>query len=142
MPRAKSRTSASRTRGRGKKKGRGAGLRGGRGNAGLHKHRYLQVIKYAPDHFGRHGFKRPQSTVQAARTLNIDELAERLPDWQKEGLATTSDDLTTLDLGAMGYDKLLGRGELAQALQIKVPQASAKALERVAAAGGEVTLGA
>ncbi len=142
MPRAKARSSASRTRGRGKKKGRGAGLRGGRGNAGLHKHRYLQVIKYDPDHFGRHGFKRPQSTVHASRTLNLDELTERLPDWLEEGLATTSGDKTTLDLGALGYDKLLGRGEVSQALQVKVPQASAKAQERVAAVGGEVTLGA
>ena len=142
MPRAKALSSASRTRGRGKKKGRGAGLRGGRGNAGLHKHRYLQVIKYDPDHFGRKGFTRPQSTVQASRTLNLDEVAERLPDWLVEGLATTTGDQTTLDLGALGYDKLLGRGEITQALQIKVPQASAKALVRLAAAGGEVTLGA
>jgi len=142
MPRAKARTSASRTRGRGRKKGRGAGLRGGRGNAGLHKHRYLQVIKYDPDHFGRKGFKRPQCKVAASRTLNLDELAERLPDWLENGLATTSGKQTSLDLGAMGYDKLLGRGEVTLALQLKVPMASAKALERVASAGGEVTLGA
>ncbi len=142
MPRAKARSCASRTRGRGSKKGRGAGLRGGRGNAGLSKHRIIQVIKYDPDHFGRKGFKRPQSIVSAARTINLDELAERMPDWQARGLLDPSGDTISLDLGALGYDKLLGRGNITQPLILKVPQASAKARERVAAAGGEVTLGA
>jgi large subunit ribosomal protein L15 len=48
----------SRTHGRGKKAGRGAGLRGGRGNAGLLKHRYMYMIKNMPNHFGKQGFKR------------------------------------------------------------------------------------
>src|SRR5438477_64347 len=48
----------SRTHGRGKKHGRGAGGRGGTGNAGLHKHKFKSMIKYDPEHFGRHGFTR------------------------------------------------------------------------------------
>ena len=35
----------SRTHGRGKKAGRGAGKRGGKGNAGLLKHKYISIIK-------------------------------------------------------------------------------------------------
>ena len=49
----------SRTHGRGKKAGRGAGLKGGKGNAGLHKHRFTYMIKYMPNHFGRRGFVPP-----------------------------------------------------------------------------------
>lgn len=142
MPRAKSRSSASRTRGRGKKKGRGAGLRGGRGNAGLSKHKRLQVIKYDPHHFGRHGFMRPQSQVAAQTTINLDEVEERLSGWLEQGRATAKGQEVSLDLAALGYDKLLGRGELSRPLKIIVDQASAKAQARVAAAGGELTLGA
>ena len=47
----------SRTHGRGKKAGRGAGKHGGHGNAGLHKHKYIHMLKFDPMHFGRHGFK-------------------------------------------------------------------------------------
>ena len=36
----------SRYHGRGKKAGRGAGLRGGRGNAGINKHRLMTRLKY------------------------------------------------------------------------------------------------
>ena len=52
-----------RTHGRGRKAGRGAGLRGGRGNAGLHKHKWISTVKYSPEHFGRRGFKRPQLSL-------------------------------------------------------------------------------
>jgi large subunit ribosomal protein L15 len=58
----------SRTHGRGHKAGRGKGKRGGFGNAGLHKHKFKWMVKYDPDHFGRHGFKRPgRSTLHRWR---------------------------------------------------------------------------
>ena len=41
------------------KKHRGAGSRGGRGKAGLLKHKKTWMIKYDPDHFGKKGFKVP-----------------------------------------------------------------------------------
>ena len=62
------------THGRGKKGGRGAGLRGGRGNAGLLKHRHMHMTKNMPDHFGRHGFKRPQSILKKDKTINVGDL--------------------------------------------------------------------
>ena len=64
------------THGRGKKAGRGAGLRGGRGNAGLLKHKYMHMIKYMPDHFGKHGFKRPQSVIKKDKIINIENLSK------------------------------------------------------------------
>ena len=62
------------THGRGKKAGRGAGLRGGRGNAGLLKHRFMYMTKYMPDHFGRHGFKRPQGIIKKDIIINVGDL--------------------------------------------------------------------
>ena len=69
----------SMTHGKGKKGGRGAGLRGGRGNAGLLKHRYTYMIKNMPDHFGRHGFKRPQGVIKKDKTINVGELEDKFP---------------------------------------------------------------
>ncbi|MCS7122135.1 MAG: 50S ribosomal protein L15 [Archaeoglobaceae archaeon] len=55
----------SRTHGHGKHKNwRGAGRKGGRGNAGVHKHKYLRFLKLAKlglYEFGKHGFTRPKS---------------------------------------------------------------------------------
>ncbi len=41
----------------------------------------------------------------------------------------------------MGYDKLLGRGSIDRAIEITVREASARAIEKVEAAGGSVAIG-
>ncbi|MEE8565790.1 MAG: uL15m family ribosomal protein [Candidatus Thermoplasmatota archaeon] len=119
----------SMTHGRGKKAGRGAGLRGGRGNAGLNKHRYMHMVKYMPDHFfGKKGFKRPQSIIKKDKIINVGKLEEIFPN--------TKD----IDLGKEGYDKLLGGGKINNSLKIKVEQASEKAIIKIKEKGGEVIL--
>lgn len=128
----------SRTHGRGKKAGRGAGLRGGRGNAGLHKHKWISVVKYCPDYFGHHGFKRPQSVVCQKSTMNLSEVELALPQLVKDGAATQKDGKWTVDLTKMGVDKLLGSGKISTPLKIKVAEASAKAKEKLKAAGGDL----
>ncbi|MEM0231544.1 MAG: hypothetical protein QXG78_00335, partial [Candidatus Methanomethyliaceae archaeon] len=42
---------------------RKSGMRGGFGNAGLHKHKWSWTIKYGKDHFGKYGFIRPKAVV-------------------------------------------------------------------------------
>ena len=116
------------THGRGKKGGRGAGLRGGKGNAGLMKHKHMYMTKYMPDHFGRHGFKRPQSIVKKDKTINVGQLEELFPG------------KNDIDLGKEGFDKLLGGGKLNNKIKIKVDSASEKAVEKVKDKGGEVIL--
>ena len=128
----------SRTHGRGKKAGRGAGLRGGRGNAGLHKHKWISIVKYDPDHFGHHGFKRPQSVVRSKVTVNLSEIELALPALSKDGFAAEKDGKWTVDLTKMGIDKLLGSGRISTPISIKVPEASASALEKLKAAGGNI----
>lgn len=118
----------SMTHGRGKKAGRGSGLRGGRGNAGLHKHKYMHMLKYMPDHFGVHGFKRPQKVLKETKAVNVGELEKKFPG-KKE-----------LDLSKEGYDKLLGGGILETKLKIKVNSASERAIKKVKEKGGEVVL--
>jgi large subunit ribosomal protein L15 len=126
----------SRTHGRGKKAGRGAGLRGGRGNAGLHKHKWISVVKYCPDYFGHHGFKRPQSVVSDKVTMNLSEVEQALPSMAKDGFAVQKDGKWSVDLTKMGVDKLLGSGRISTAISVKVAEASATALEKLKSSGG------
>ncbi len=119
----------SKTHGRGSmKNGRGAGERGGRGKAGWDKHRRMHMKKVDPNHFGRHGFKRPQSVIEKDTVINIGNLEEKFPK------------KNTIDLTEQGYTKLLGAGNVSKKLKIKVEKASEKAIQKVKDEGGEVVL--
>ena len=118
----------SRYHGRGKKAGRGAGKRGGRGNAGINKHRLMTRLKYMPGHWGMHGFNRHPSLRNVNISINTQEV---------QALA----DGDSINLSEMGYDKLLGKGRIDRAIHITVAEASARAIEKVEAAGGSVTVG-
>ena len=114
------------THGRGKKGGRGAGLRGGRGNAGLGKHKIMHMLKYMPNHFGSYGFKRPKSIVKKDKTINIGQLEEKYPGKKQ------------IDLNKEGFDKLLGGGTISTPLKIKIKNASEKAVNKIKESGGEI----
>jgi large subunit ribosomal protein L15 len=128
----------SRTHGRGKKAGRGAGLHGGRGNAGLHKHKYITVVKYMPDYFGHHGFKRPQSVVAQNVTINLSDLELHIESLKKDGFAEVKSGKTVVDLRKAGIDKLLGSGRITIPVEVIVDSASARAKEKLAEAGGKL----
>ena len=118
----------SRYHGRGKKAGRGAGKRGGRGNAGINKHRLMTRLKYMPGHLGMFGFNRDPSLRSINVSINVQEV-QNLTDGD------------SIDLGEAGYDKLLGKGRIDRAVHITVAEASARAIEKVEAAGGSVSIG-
>lgn len=118
----------SMTHGKGKKGGRGAGLRGGKGNAGLGKHRFMYMTKYMPGHFGAHGFKRPQSVIKEEKIINVGEIEDKFPDKK------------TINLTEEGYDKLLGAGKIKSKLKITVNSASEKAINKIKEQGGVIVL--
>ena len=140
MPRRKALKTGSRTRGRGHKKGRGAGLRGGRGNAGCHKTKRIMYERVGRV-WGAHGFKRPQTVVMANNAINLKVIEESAAEWVDQGNASKKGKVVSIDLKKMGYDKLLGTGVPSQAYRITISAASAKAVEKVEAAGGEVING-
>ncbi|MBV67713.1 MAG: 50S ribosomal protein L15 [Candidatus Marinimicrobia bacterium] len=140
MPRRKALKTGSRTRGRGHKKGRGAGLRGGRGNAGCHKTKRIMYERVGRV-WGAHGFKRPQTVVMANNAINLKVIEESAAEWVDQGNASKKGKTVSIDLKKMGYDKLLGTGVPSQAYKITISAASAKAVEKVEAAGGEIISG-
>ena len=117
----------SRYHGRGKKSGRGAGKRGGRGNAGINKHRLLTRLKYMPGHWGMHGFNRHPSLRKVNISINLQEVQD----------ITEGD---SVNLGELGYDKLLGKGKINRPINITVAKASERAVSKVEAAGGSVSI--
>ena len=128
MSKANKHRGRCRTHGRGHKAGRGAGKRGGRGRAGMNKHRVMTRIKYMPGHWGMHGFNRHPTLRNVHVTCNVCQL---------EGMVDGKD---SINLGELGIDKLLGSGRINAAITVTVAHASASAIKKVEAAGGSVNL--
>ena len=129
MSKANKHRGRNRYHGRGKKAGRGAGKRGGRGNAGMNKHRVMTRIKYMPNHWGMHGFNRHPTLRTVYVTVNVSQLADM------------ADGNDSINLTELGIDKILGSGRINVALKVTVAEASAKAVEKIEAAGGSVDTG-
>jgi len=138
MPSRTKKFRGSRTHGRGKKSGRGAGLHGGTGNAGLHKHKVMKMLKFMPDHFGRHGFKRPQEMVSAKITMNVGDVEQNVDKLVADGFAEKKGDKTVVNLSNMGIDKLLGFGNVSKKYEIVVADSSERAKQKVESAGGAI----
>jgi large subunit ribosomal protein L15 len=75
-----------------------------------------------------HGFNRDPSLRIRHNTCNVSELA---------GLVGDGD---SIDLAEHGIDKLLGSGQITSAIHVTAEHASAKAIAKVEAAGGSVTV--
>jgi large subunit ribosomal protein L15 len=77
----------------------------------------------------------------ANRAVNLKVIEENASEWVNQGNASKKGKIVSIDLKEMGYDKLLGTGVPSQAYKITISAASAKAVEKVEAAGGEVING-
>ncbi|GCC11383.1 50S ribosomal protein L15P [archaeon] len=122
------------------KKNRGAGNRGGKGMAGTHKGKYTWVVKYAPNYFGRHGFKLPEGIRNIYKSINIGELDEIASELLAEGISKVSDDGIEIDITVLGCKKVLGKGKVTRNLVIKAPIFSRTAVEKIEKAGGKAVI--
>lgn len=119
------------------KKHRGKGSRGGRGLAGMHKHKWSYTVKYAPEHFGKRGFKRPQEIVRRQESINLkelDQIAERL---LEQKLAEKEGDKIKINVSKLGYEKVLGSGKLTKPLIVEAKYFSKSATKKLEKARGE-----
>ena len=113
-----------------RKKRRGAGSRGGRGNAGSGKragHKKRQHLT------GKQGF-RPRRTIETIKSINVSYFtAVKVESLVAEGIAKKEGNTHIIDLAKLNVQKV--------ALKLTVAHASASAIEKVKAAGGDVTIG-
>jgi large subunit ribosomal protein L15 len=112
-------------------------MQGGHGNAGWKRHRWSSVIRYGWE-IGTTGFVPVRPKYQ--RAINIDQLSQNLQTLSEQGKTKSSGNRIEVDLGQIGYTKLLGKGNVTQPLRIIVAQCSEMAASKISQAGGEIVL--
>jgi large subunit ribosomal protein L15 len=134
-----SRQRGSHTHGWGsKKKHRGAGNRGGKGMAGTGKRGDAKKpVVWKKKYFGKFGFKKKNIKAKI-KAITIKTVEQQIEKWAKLKLAEEKSGVINVDLAKIGYNKLLSNGRISKKLKISVPYASAKAVEKVKSAGGEI----
>jgi len=120
---------------------RKAGSRGGKGAAGLGKHKWTWTIKYAPDWYGKRGFTPRRSKAGYHKTvMNVGDLAEVVERLKATGEARIEDGMVEVNLADMGVEKLLGEGEIRVPVKVIVSEASETAVKKIEEAGGKVII--
>jgi large subunit ribosomal protein L15 len=117
------------------KKWRGGGSRGGRGKAGLHKHKWSYTVKYEPEHFGKRGFKR--SFARKAKGINLGEIERISEELLAKKLAEKEGEKIKINVLKLGYEKVLGKGKLKKPLIIEAKSFSKQAMKKLEEVGGK-----
>jgi large subunit ribosomal protein L15 len=91
---------------------------------------------------GKKGFKRPQdlNRIYQVNTLNVKDLDLKIDNFVLNNKATKSGNSYSINLNKINIQKLLGKGEINRVINISVNKASKRALEKIEAAGGKITL--
>jgi large subunit ribosomal protein L15 len=117
---------------------RAGGGRGGHGKAGLDKHKWTYVVKHDPTYWLKKGFVSARALGKKVNIINIgklDDLAEML---ESEKKLEKKDKKIFLDLESLGFDKLLGTGNISKPMVVKVASYSETASRKLEEAGGEI----
>jgi len=120
---------------------RGKGHKGGSGNAGTGKRaksKMPQRGEWTIQKQGRHGFISKGFAKKVA--VNLRDVEDRLDSWIFANKVIKDADVFIVDLPKIGFNKLLGSGRVTKKMKIIVPFASKSAVEKVNAAGGEVSV--
>jgi large subunit ribosomal protein L15 len=122
------------------KKHRGSGSRGGVGKAGVGKkgsHKKTYYYNLGEGFVGyKKGFTNPTKN-NSVMAINLETIENNIPRYIEQKIATESKGIVELDLNQTGYNKVLGSGTIRAKLKIKAKSFSAKAIEKIKAAGGE-----
>ncbi len=91
---------------------------------------------------GKKGFKRPQdiNRIYKINTLNVKDLDQKIENFVLENKATKSGNTFNINLSNINIQKILGRGSLNKTINITAKKASKRAIEKIEAAGGKITL--
>jgi large subunit ribosomal protein L15 len=116
---------------------RDSGMQGGHGNAGWKRHRWSSVIRYGWV-IGKSGFTPVDRHL--GKAINISDLELGLDQLIEQGKAKQSEGKIEINLGEIGYSKLLGNGTITRPLKILVARCSERAAAKISQAGGQVIL--
>jgi large subunit ribosomal protein L15 len=121
------------------KKRRGAGNRGGRGMAGTGKRGDTKKPSISDEYktyFGKHGFKK--KNPRRVKPVNLSYFQQKIDKLASQSLIEEKGGVYIVDLPKLGFDKLLGSGNLTKKINFTTKYASASAVEKVKKAGGSV----
>jgi large subunit ribosomal protein L15 len=129
---------------------RKTGQRAGRGkttqwNKSMKSYYFKQKELGFPDpdwDFGSKGFTRPQDMVRLSKinAVNIKDLDYKIERLVEEKKATKSGNTYAINLKDINVQKILGRGEINKKINVTVNKASERAIQKIEAAGGKVTV--
>ena len=121
------------------KKHRGAGNRGGRGMAGTGKRGDANKPKIWKNkkYFGAYGFTSRKTKLNTVNTTYLESRAET---FIMKGQAKAEEGFCVINLGSLGYDKLLSKGRVTKKYKVTIDYATPKAIEKIKKAGGKVTV--
>lgn len=119
------------------RKWRGGGSRGGRGLAGGHKHKWSFVVKYDKTRFGKHGFKRHGSGMQAITKINLQQIEMMMDYFVEKKFAEKEGNAMKVDLKKAGYEKVLGSGKVTKPMIVQAKWFSKIAEKKLEEAGGK-----
>ncbi len=122
-----------------KKKHRGKGHQGGAGMAGSGKRADSKKPSiWKERYFGKFGFvsKTPKVKINA---VNVSYIEQNLEKFISRNLVKKDGAFYSIELDKLGFNKLLGDGRISTKFRIKAQYASKSAVEKIKAAGGEVT---
>lgn len=132
----------ARTYGRGcAKRGRGHGEKGGTGLSGGHKQKWSYILKYAPEHFGKHGFTRLPELRREVPAINVGELDERLDELLQKGIARRDGEKIIVEVRKLGFDKVLGGGKVTCSMEVVAKEFVGSAKRKLEEAGGKAVAG-
>ncbi len=122
---------------------RGCGQKGGSGNAGTGKKGNAKLPRsgevWTKQLLGKYGFVH-HGPVNHDIVINLRDLEDTLPTLIEDKLATESAGTVTMDLTKAGFTKVLSTGKVKHKWKITAQHASPGAIEKIKAAGGELTL--
>ena len=97
------------------------------------------MIKHVPNYYGTRGFTSPQSLHRKIRIINVGQLEELAEMLITEQQLEKRKKIAIMDLNKLGYDKLLGMGNLTKPFIIKIASHSENAVKKIEKAGGQIT---
>jgi large subunit ribosomal protein L15 len=114
------------------------GGRGGTGKAGLDKHKWTYVLRNCPTYWEKKGFVSARTLNKKVRIINIGKLEDLTTKLDHENKLEHKDQKIFLDLGNLGYDKLLGKGEINKPILVRIGACTESATKKLEMAGGAI----